>query len=172
VRTVTLRTVFERASILELLEDPEFEHNVPYSIDRDNALKSDHYFVVFVFIAESQKDGHLLLRVASTTVVGIQRYTTTRLRYQGVYVTSTPNESSLLAETLRAHFRADQEFFAKCVEAAAPFAPPLPWYKDFRNGAGDLSSPPEFAMSDPELEELEKLFNTPDTRSEPEDLEG
>ena len=44
------------------------------------------------------------------------------------------------------------------------FAPP--WTRNFPNGAGDLASPPEFIIADPDLVQLEKLFSIPDPRSE------
>ena len=166
MRTLTLRTIFERATILRLLEEPEFEHNLALSVVRDGDIKNDHYFAVFVFTVEPHEDGCLLLRVASTTVVGIQRYTTKRLYLQGVDVTSKPNESGLLTETLRAHFRAQEQDTSARLGSIGPRGMPLGWFKKhFPNGAGVLPSPPEFVVSDPELEELEKLFKTPDTRS-------
>lgn len=106
--TITMRCLFERSSILKLLEKPEFEHNLRASVIRDSRPVNDHCFAVFVFTSQPQEDGSLLLRVASTTLVEIQRYTTTRLRYQGVYV-SRPDDNHVVAETLRAHFRAEQE---------------------------------------------------------------
>jgi len=39
---------------------------------------------------------------------------------------------------------------------------------NFPNGAGDLASPPEFVITDPDLTELEKLFSLPDRRFETE----
>jgi len=49
---------------------------------------------------------------------------------------------------------------------------PLRWTKSSPNGAGDLASPPEFMIADPDLEELEKLFSVPDPRSDAEDHAG
>ncbi len=43
---------------------------------------------------------------------------------------------------------------------------PLRWTKNFTNGAGDLASPPEIVIADPDLAELEKLFSAPDPRFE------
>ena len=70
-------------------------------------------------------------------------------------------------ETLRAHFRAQQEDTLERFMSVGS-ALPLRWTKNFPNGAGDLASPPEFIMADPDLAELEKLFSTPDPRSEAE----
>ena len=168
MKTLTFRAIFERDSILKLLDEPEFEHNLHRRVICNVKPANDHYLAVFVFTAEPQDDGTILLRAVSTTVVGIQRYTTARLQHQGIYV-SKPEETSVLAETLRAHFRAQQEDTIHRLSVAAGSIR-LPWAQhNFPNGAGDLSSPPEFFISDPDLEELEKLFNTPDPSSESDD---
>ena len=171
MRTLTIRTIFERASILRLLEEPEFDIITLQGIAKDK-LKCDHYFSVFVFSVQSGEDGNLLLRVTSTTVVGIQRYTTKRISDQGVYVISALDENSLITETLRAHFRAWRKLMQERVDAI-PLGPqvPLHWNKQFENGAGDLDSPPEFVISDPELEELDKLFNARDPLAESDNLD-
>jgi hypothetical protein len=109
-RTLTFRTVFERASILKLSEEPELEHNHTLKTLREGYAPFDHYLGVFVFTAESQDDGSLLLRAVSTTVVGIQRFTTKRLQLQAVYVAASPLErDGPFAATLRAHYRAADE---------------------------------------------------------------
>lgn len=167
-----MRSVLERASILKILEEPEFAHTITARVINENKPANDYFFAVLVFTAESQDDGSLLLRVISTTVVGIQRFTTSRLRLQGVYVVAKPHELDLISEALRAHFRAQQEDTNERLASIGPRGMPLGWFKrHFPNGAGDLSSPPEFVISDPEFEELEKFLNTPDTRSESDDLE-
>lgn len=171
MRTLTLRTLLARETLLQVLEEPEFEHNMALGIVRDNFVKCDHYFAIFVFTAESQDDGKLFLRVASTTVVGVQRHTTKRLQYQGVYLNPNVTDSDVLMETLRAHYRAAQRDTFERINAIGTHGIPLRWTKNFPNGAGDLSNPPEFVVSDPDLEELEKLFKTPDTRSESTDFE-
>ncbi len=107
-------------------------------------------------------DGSTALRSVSTTVVGIQRYTTTRLRYQGVHIASTPGDG-LLMETVRAHYRAQQEDTVERLMSVGG-ALPLRWTKRFPNGAGDLADPPEFVVADSDLQELEKLFSLPDPR--------
>ena len=83
--TLTLRTIFEAGTVLGLLEEPEFAHNVAIQAAREVKPTSDHYLAVFVFTAEPLDDGTRVLRIISTTVLGVQRYTTTRLRYQSVY---------------------------------------------------------------------------------------
>src|SRR5262249_9623853 len=127
---------------------------------------------IFVFTAESQDDGRLLLRPASTTVVGVQRYTTKRFVFQGIHVNPNVTESQVLMETLRAHYRAAQRDTFERINSIGTRGIPLRWTKNFPNGAGELSEPPEFIVSDPDLEELERLFNTPDTRNESPDFEG
>ena len=164
--TLTLRTIFEEATVLSLLAEPEFAGNYVLLAARDVKPTSDHYLAVFVFSAEPLDDGSRVLRIVSTTVVGIQRYTTTRLQYQGIYL-AKPAGDSLLMETLRAHYRAQQEDTLERSMSVGS-ALPLRWTKNFPNGAGDLASPPEFIMADPDLAELEKLFSTPDPRSEAE----
>src|SRR5436309_26829 len=103
--TLTMRAVFQAGAVVGLLDEAEFANNVVLQAARDVKPISDHYLAVFVFSAEPRDDGTRVLRIISTTVVGIQRYTTTRLRYQGVYVVQ-PEGDSVLMETLRAHYRA------------------------------------------------------------------
>lgn len=57
MKTFTLRTLLGRENLLQLLEEPEFEHNIALGIVKDNFVKCDHYFAIFVFTAESQDDG-------------------------------------------------------------------------------------------------------------------
>jgi hypothetical protein len=168
--TLTLRTIFEEATVLSLLAEPEFAGNYALLAARDVKPTSDHFFAVFVFSAEPLEDASRALRIVSTTVVGIQRYTTTRLRYQGVHIAS-PAGDSLLMETLRAHYRAQQEDTLERFMSVGG-ALPLRWTKSFPNGAGDLASPPEFIIADPDLAELEKLFSVPDPRPEDERYDG
>jgi len=159
---LTIRAVFERAAILSLLAEADFADNYALQAERDIKPTSDHYLAVFVFEAEPLGDGAMALRIVSTTVLGIQRYTTTRLKYQGVHIANPPSEG-LLMETLRAHYRAHQEDTLERFMSVGS-GMPLRWTKSFPNGAGDLASPPEFVIADPELAELEKLFSLPDPR--------
>jgi hypothetical protein len=163
---LTIRTVFEKATVLSLLAEPEFAGNYALQAERDVEPTSDHYLAVFVFAAEPLGDGRMALRTVSTTIVGIQRYTTTRLKYQGVRM-ANPARDNLLMETLRAHYRAKQEDTLERFISVGS-AMPLRWTKSFPNGAGDLTSPPEFVIADPDLAELEKLFSIPDPRFETE----
>jgi hypothetical protein len=162
--TLTLRAVFEAQTVLGLLNEPEFAHNLTLQAARDVKPTSDHYLAIFVFSTEPLDDGTRVLRVISTTVLGIQRYTTTRLRYQGVYPAHIDGES-LLVDTLRAHYRARQQDTMERLKSIGSAFPP-PWIRDFPNGAGDLPDPPEFIIADPDLDQLEKLFSTPDPRPE------
>jgi hypothetical protein len=164
--TLTLRTIIEEATVLSLLAEPEFAGNYALLAARDVKPTSGHFFAVFVFSAEPLEDASRVLRIVSTTVVGIQRYTTTRLRFQGVHIASPAGEG-LLMETLRAHYRAQQEDTMERFMSVGS-AIPLRWTKNFPNGAGDLASPPEFVITDPDLTELEKLFSLPDRRFETE----
>ena len=160
--TLTFRTVFEKATVLSLLAEPEFAGNWALQVARDVKPTSDHYFAIFVFAGEPLGDGSMALHIVSTTVVGIQRYTTTRLSYQGIY-RSQPDGGDLLMETLRAHYRAQQEdTMERCASVGS--ALPLRWTKSFPNGAGDLASPPEIIIADPDLAELERLFSLPAPR--------
>ena len=106
--TLTLRSFFEKSTVLSLLAEPEFAGN--YALQAARAVKptSDHYLPIFVFSGDSLGDGSMALRIVSTTVLGIQRYTMTRLQYQGVHI-SNPDGDGLLMKTLRAHYRAQQE---------------------------------------------------------------
>jgi hypothetical protein len=160
---LTLRTSFEAETVLGLLNEPEFAHNLSLRAARDVKPTSDHYLAVFVFSAEPLDDGTRVLRVLSTTVLGIQRYTTPRLRYQGVYTAQLDGES-LLMGALRAHYRAQQQDTIERMRSIGSAIPPA-WIRYFPNGAGDLEDPPEFIITDPDLDELEKLFSVPDPRS-------
>jgi len=166
---LTLRAIFEAETVLSLLDEPEFAHNLSLQAARDVKPISDHYLAVFVFSAEALDDGTRALRVVSTTVLGIQRYTTTRLRYQGVYPAFADGES-LLMDTLRAHYRAQQQDTIERLGSIGSGFPP-PWIRNFPNGAGDLADPPEFIIADPDLEQLEKLFSVPDPRAEADEDE-
>jgi hypothetical protein len=119
---------------------------------------------VFVFAANPWADGTRALQIISTTVVRIQRYTTSRLRYQGIYL-ARPSGDSLLVDTLRAHFRAQQEDTVENVQLRRE-RDSAALDKTFPNGAADLSGPPEFIIADPDLTELENLFSMPDQRHE------
>ena len=162
--TLTVRAVFEAATVLGLLDEPEFQDNITLQAARNVKPISDQFFAVFVFSTEPQPDGTRVLRTISTTVVGIQRYTTTRLGYQGIYPTQTSGDG-VLRETLRAHYRAQQEATMERLNSVDRDIR-SPWTKHFRNGAGDLSVPPEFIIADPDLEELKNLFSKPDPRRE------
>lgn len=159
---LTIRTVFERATVLSLLSEPGFADNYSLQAERDVKPSGDHYLANFVFEAEPLGDGRMALRPVSTTVVGIQRFTTTRLRYQGVHIANPPGDG-LLIETLRAHYRAQQEDTLERFMSVGSAAT-LRWTKSFPNGAGALADPPEFVIADPDLAELEKLFSLPDPR--------
>ncbi len=159
---LTIRAVFERATVLSLLVEAEFTDNYALQAERDIQPTIDHYLAVFVFAAEPLGDGGVALRIVSTTVLGIQRYTTTRLKYHGVHIANPPSEG-LLMETLRAHYRAHQEDTLERFMSVGSGMPPR-WTKRFPNGAGDLASQPEFVIADPDLAELENLFSLPDPR--------
>jgi hypothetical protein len=165
--TLTLRAVFEAGTVLGLLDEPEFADNVALRAARDVKPSGDHYLAVFIFGAEPLDDGTRALRIISTTVLGIQRYITTRLLYQGVYPAHAEGDS-LLMETLRAHYRAQQEDTMERFHSVGS-ALPLRWTRNFPNGAGDLVDLPEFIITDPDLEQLERLFSVPDPRSEAAD---
>lgn len=159
---LTIRTVFDNATVLSLLDEPEFADNYTLQAQRDVKPVSDHYLAVFVLDAEPLGDGRMALRIVSTTVLGVQRYTTTRLGYQGVHL-AAPSGEGMLIQMLRAHYRAQQEDTLQRLSSVGG-ALPLRWTKSFPNGAGDLASPPEFVIADPDLAELEKLFSLPDPR--------
>ena len=164
--SLTVHTIFEAATILSLLAEPEFAGNYDLLAARDVKPRSDHFLAVFVFSAEPLEDGSRVLRIVSTTVAGIQRYTTTRLQYQGFHIVN-PAGDSLLMDTLRAHYRARQEDTLERLMSLGGTLP-LRWTKKFPNGAGDLACPPEFVIADPDLVELENLFSKPDPRTEAE----
>lgn len=165
--TLTLRTIFGQATVLSLLAEPEFAGNWALKAERDVKPTSDHYLAIFVFAGEPLGNGSMALRIVSTTVLGIQRYTTTRLSYQGVHI-SAPEGEDLLMETLRAHYRAQQVDTLERLGSIGS-ALPLRWTMSFPNGAGDLANQPEIIIADPDLAELERLFSLPGPRFETED---
>ena len=164
--TLTFRTVFEKATVLSLLAEPEFAGNWALQAERDVKPTSDHYLAIFVFAGEPLGDGSMALRIVSTTVLGIQRYTTARLSYQGVHI-STPDGEDLLMKTLRAHYRAQQEDTLERFNSIGSTLP-IRWTRSFPNGAGDLANQPEIIVADPDLAELERLFSLPGPRFETE----
>jgi|HubBroStandDraft_1064217.scaffolds.fasta_scaffold602404_1 hypothetical protein len=155
-KAITMRTVFERTTILQLLDEPEFATNGSLRAVRDGKLQVDHYLAVFVYEAGAQDDGTMRLKPISTTVVGVQRYTTRRLSYQGVYVTSQPHKDQILFETLRAHYRAEEQDHMERIRSL--YEPRMMWTKRFPNGAGDLDTPFEFVIEDPDVADLNALF--------------
>lgn len=160
--------VLERDALLSLMDEPELKHNITLKAQRDVKPFSDNYLAVFVFSAESQGDGTLVLQPISTTVVGIQRYTTARLRYQGVHLIKNLDGFPLVAGTLLSHYKGVQtDLDERFRSIGSRF--PLRWTMDFPNGAGDLSEVPQFVITDPDIEELERLFSAPDQRSHPEE---
>lgn len=156
-RAITIRTVFERATVLQLLDEPEFTQNTTLQVVQDGNPLNEHYLAVFVYDAESQDDGTIRLRPISTTVAGIQRFTAKRLFYQGIYAASNPDKDQLLFETLRAHYRAGQQDLKERI--LSNYGPKLRWTKSFSNGAGDLSAPFDFVIEDPDVADLNALFN-------------
>jgi hypothetical protein len=162
-KIITFRGIFERADVLRLLDEPEFIHNLNLQAERDVKPFNAHFLAIFVFAAESQCDDTLLLRVLSTSVFGIQRYTTKRLQNQRVDLIRKPDEHEIFARTLRAHYLAQEQLLHERLGYMG-LSVTRRWTNDYPNGAGDLPSPPEFVISDPDLPDLEKLFSIPDPR--------
>lgn len=156
-RTITMRTIFERATLLQLFDEPEFKNNISLRAVRGGNPLNEHYFAVFVYDVESQDDGTIRLCSISTTLVGIQRYTIRRLIYQGIYVARQLDKDQLLFATLRAHYRAEEQDFMETLSSV--YGPKMRWTKNYPNGAGDLSTPFEFVIEDPDLADLNALFN-------------
>ena len=163
-RFITLRTIFDRDAILRLAEEPEFVHNISLQAKLTNDPSHDHFLAVFVFEVISQGDGTLLLRVVSTTVTGIQRYTTKRLIFQGIYMADASDTQQIPFETLRAHFREQEQDVRERINASS--GPGLPWKKAFPNGAGDSVSPMEFVIDDPDVTALNALFSISDLQED------
>jgi len=170
--TLTLRSIFEESAVLSLWAEAEFADNYALQASRDLKPKSDHFLPNLRVRGRAVDDGSMALCIVSTTVLGIQRYTTTRLRHQGVQVLK-PDADCLTMETIRAHYRAQQDVtLERCMSLGS--ALPLSGCKHFPNGAGDLTSPPEITIADPHLAELERLFSLPaprlDTEGDEEEL--
>lgn len=156
-KVVTIRFIFDRNVLLDLLEEQEFEQNLSLRAKCHADPPSDQFLAIFVFEILPGTDGALRLVAISTTVLGIQRYTTKRLNFQGVYFMSEADWDGILAETLRAHFRAEgQDLTARIMSLNGP---QLPWTRQFASGAGDLNPPFEVLIEDPEVAELYALFH-------------
>jgi hypothetical protein len=168
-KLITLRTVLRSVDVLSLLEEPEFKGSTSLHAHAYVEPLSDHFLAVFVYEAESDQEGALSLRAVSTTVAGIQRFTTKRLRGQGIYVESNPKENVILWGTLRAHFRAQEQELRERLNSIS--GPKLRWTMDFPNGAGDLATLAEFVIEDPDLAALEGLLSKPDPRPQQDDNE-
>jgi len=165
---LTVRTVFERATVLGLLQEREFQANQELSAEASVKPLSDAFLAVFTLQAEATDDGMLRLRIVSTTVLGIQRYSIKRLQWQHVNV--HPGEDGLVMDLLRAHFRHRER---KLNEALATIGHPdvRRWTEKFSNGAGDLEDPPEFLISDPDLEQLNRIAGSPPDAGEEDEQE-
>jgi hypothetical protein len=165
MRAITFRVVFESSVIFGLLDETEFASNLTLMAARDVKPVSEHFLGVFVLSVEPLGDGTLRLTVLSTTVLGVQRYTTTRLRHQGVHIMVALNMPEWVLETLRAHYRGvDQDVNERLRSMWSGLE--LRWTKDFPSGAGDLEAPPQFIFDDPDVQALKDLFSKPDPRSE------
>jgi hypothetical protein len=166
---ITIRVVFERRVVEELAEEYEFRDNADIAAVCTVKPLSDHFLAVFVVKTEPADDHCLSLTVLSTTVVGVQRYTTSRLRYQGVHLLTAPRADGLLVNLLRAHFRAAGTRTQRALEQMYSGLPPR-WRVWYQNGAGDLDTPFEWLIEDPDVAELEGLWSLVDPRPDSEDL--
>jgi len=154
---LTLRTIFERATVLGLRQEREFRDSQDLLAEESVQPFNDAYLAVFTLQAEATGDGMLKLRIVSTTVLGIQRYSIKRLLWQRVYV--SPAGDGLLTDLLRAHYRHRHH---KLIDAFARLGGPdlRRWTEKFSNGAGDLDDPPEFLINDPDLDQLNRIAGT------------
>jgi hypothetical protein len=154
---LTLRTVFERATVLSLRLEREFRDSQDLLAEESVQPFNDAYLAIFTLQAEATDEGMLKLRIVSTTVLGIQRYTIKRLLWQNVYM--SPGGDGLMMNLLRAHYRHRHR---KMTEAFAMLGGPdlRRWTEKFSNGAGDLDDPPEFLINDPDLEQLNRIAGT------------
>jgi hypothetical protein len=158
-----MRAVYERETVIGLLTENAFRGNIALSAAADVKPFNDHYLAVFVLQTEPSDQAQLTLSIVSSTVVGIQRYTTKRLSYQGIHLISNPQIDGLFVELLRAHYRGAQQDTEERI--ASTWGVPLLWSKRwFANGAGDLRDPQQFSISDPDVEALNTLFSLEDKR--------
>lgn len=54
---LTVRTLFEKETVLALLDEPEFDNNYTLLGARDVKPVNDHYLAIFVFLREPLDDG-------------------------------------------------------------------------------------------------------------------
>jgi hypothetical protein len=158
---LTFRTVFARPTVIGLLQERGFRDSQVLAAEESVKPFNDAYLAVFTLQAEATEDGMLKLRIASTTVLGIQRYSINRLRWQRVHEHS--GGDGLMMDLLRAHYmyqdRRLNETFATIGRGGL-----RRWTEMFSNGAGDLEDPPEFSIDDPDLDELNRIAGmAPDT---------
>lgn len=134
---------------MRLLDEPDFAQSL--ALEEQCAL-ADQFLAIFVFEAEWQNKPTLLLRAISTTVLGIQRYTTKRLARQGVRTISASERDQIPLDVLRDHFRAQDRL-------KSANGPQIHWTEQFANGAGDLSDRTRFVIADPDVSRLNALFD-------------
>jgi len=161
---LTFRFVLERKALELLFAEKEFREHIGLSASLIVKPVAEHFLVICVFAAHPRPGGKTSLQILSTTVLGIQRYTTTRLRYQGVYVLERPAFDGFLMEAIRAHYRADQIRLNEQTTSAGSGIP-MRWRANFPSGAGDIDTE-SFVIDDPDLQTLERLFSLRDGRRE------
>lgn len=165
-KVLTMRFILDRNVLLDLLEEQGFAENLSLRAKCHADPPYDQFLAIFVFEAVPQEGGALRMSAISTTVLGFQRYTTKRLTFQGVYSMSEADWDGILADTLRAHFRAQGQDLAARLRSLN--GPQLPWTKQFANGAGDLNPVFEVLIEDPEVAELNALFHLEGEEQAPE----
>lgn len=115
---LTLRTIFDRATVIGLRSEPEFRDSVELLAEESVQPTNDAYLAIFTLVAESTEARMLKLRIASTAVLGIQRYSIKRLNWQNVFVHG--GEVGLFMEMLRCHFRHRQRKLDEMFMAVGP----------------------------------------------------
>lgn len=161
VKFLTLRAVVKKETLLRVLK-MSGRTFISGIIPSDEI--GDHFFITFFFSAEPHAESSLLLTLVSSTIVGIQRYTTKRLEYQGIHLIEVVRDDSLLSEAIVAHFVAKEEDTRAVLEDMWDSEMPRSWFKDYKNFAGDLNPRLQFVINDPDADLLTQLFLLRDPR--------
>jgi hypothetical protein len=111
---LTMRLLFPRDALLNLLQEPAFVGCLTLIAQRDVKPAAEVYSAVFVLEVEPVSGCGLTLRPGSTTVVGITRIFSKRLVGEGLFWADARQDSASM-DLLRAHFRAEEAFVNKAL---------------------------------------------------------
>ncbi|MBV8831697.1 MAG: hypothetical protein JO217_13580 [Acidobacteriaceae bacterium] len=145
---ITVQRLISRATVEKLFSSNELQL-LPLHAEMYIKPQPDFFHCVFVFSVRRLNPGTLKIRVISTVVSRIQRYTVKMLRDRAPEI----QERDMWAEVFYAHFIAEDNLnLDKLNTGHIPglMSKFTRWFMD--NGAGDRREPPEFIIHDPDFE--------------------